>query len=105
MAMELRSRSPRPEFVDEHGAQDTATWLAELRDDQVSRLSAWEIVDILSRLRPPFLERRVYRRLRNFDPETLQRLLFLCRRSCRNQLRLRPGMRPAGQSPRPGFSY
>lgn len=86
MSPQSSTVSQRTTFLDDSTTASNVRRIAELRDEQIAEMNRDEIVECLSRLRPPFLERRVFRRLEFFDGTTLQRILFLCRRCCRNQL-------------------
>lgn len=94
---QLGATRPPAFLVDDDTANVVAT-IAKLPDWQIARMTETEIIDVLDQLRPPFLERRVHRRLSNFDLATLRRILFLCRRGCSNQAWARQDGQPIEHS-------
>lgn len=98
----VRPQTERSSLIDKsevktvrHGLTPRRPELAELRDQEIERMTRFALKAILKDVPPPCLPPRVKRRLESFDASTLRRILYLCRRCQRNQQQLIPVRRRA----------
>jgi len=59
--------------------------IAELSAGQIERLQRPELVQIIRTVHPGFLTHEMLRRIENRERSELQKLVYLCRRCCRQQ--------------------
>jgi len=59
--------------------------IAEISPTQVSQMTCNEMVQVIRAAKMPLLRKDVSEHLESYDRETLERLVYLARRCCRNQ--------------------
>ncbi len=59
--------------------------IAELSVSQIKRMSRHDLIGLIRALSPPFLSREMLDRIEDRNHEELERIVYLCRRCCRQQ--------------------
>jgi|GEM_PF-2172386 len=72
-------RAGQPEVSDH-------TWVADLTDDQIRQMKNEELERVIQAVNPAFLNQSCRKRLPFLDRVALERLAFLARFCCRNQI-------------------